>query len=83
MNLPSSPTLENIALKRAFDVMTRLVMLYKLNRVAVTDSSKERYQSEGRGCVLTLEQYAKSTSDTGVHWALGEARDVLQLMLKR
>jgi hypothetical protein len=78
----NSPTLEGIALKRALEVMTRLVMLYKLNKVAITEASKQRYCSEARECVLTLEQYARSTTDTGVHWVVGEAYDVLELMKK-
>jgi hypothetical protein len=82
INPVMSPTLESIALKRALEVMTRLVMLYKLNRLAVTEASKQRYQSEARECVLTLEQYSKSTTDTGVRWVVGEARDVLELMKK-
>lgn len=73
-------TAESRALKSSFEAMGKLTQAYHSHKDAILADTRLRFEIKAKQQLKWLIEYAEITKDTGVQYAVGEARDVLRLM---
>jgi hypothetical protein len=78
MNKPTPA--ESRALKSSFEAMGKLTRAYHSHKAAILADTRLRFEVEAKQQLKWLIEYAEITKDSGVLYAVGEAKDVLKLM---
>jgi hypothetical protein len=73
-------TAESRALKSSFEAMGKLTRAYNSHKTAILADTRLRFEVEAKQQLKWLIEYAEITKDSGVLYAVGEAKDVLKLM---